>query len=273
MRTLFFAFAFVAAQLAQAQTPDAQAAQRLLVSSGLEVQLGGFAEQMQKQLVQYRGRMPDEVVDVLGEAARAAFQADALRAEIVKALPAKLKAADMDRASAWLEGEAGRRVTKAEEAGAGGPDPAAMKAFVQRVKEQPLAPERIALINDLIAVTSSEALNLKLMEAMSFAVMLGIDSSQPAEKRLGPERLRAELKKAMPPEQLAQHIKAALPAQFSFTYRDVSDVDLKAYVAFLRGPVGKPYNDAVFEVFTQALVAASFRMGQLVDVTFSKRRI
>jgi len=272
MRALFFVVALAAAQLAVAQTPETKAAQRLLVSSGLQVQLGGLTAQMGKQLQVYRGQMPDDVIEVLGEASREAFQADALRAEIVGALPAKLKTEEMDRASAWLEGPTGRRVTKAEEDGAGGPDPAAMKAFVQQVKAKPLTPERVGLIQELINVTGSEALNQKLMEAMAFAVMLGIDSTQPAEKRLGTERLRAELKKAMPPEQLAQHIRAALPAQFSFTYRNVSDADLKAYVDFLRGPIGKPYNDAVFEVFTAALVAASFRMGRLVDTTFSKRR-
>lgn len=257
----------------QAQSQDAQkAAQRLLVSSGLQVQLGGFTKQIHAQLQQYKGQMPDEFLDVLGEAARSAFQADALRSEIVKLLPSKLSAQQMDQASAWLEGDVGRRVTRAEEASSAGPDPAAMRAFVQQVKEKPLSAERTALIGALVTETNSEQLNIKLMEAMAFAVMLGIDSIQPREKRLGPERLRAELKKAMPPEQLAGHLKAALPAQFSFSYRDVNDVDLRAYVDFLKGPVGKPYNEAVFEVFTQAMVAASFRMGQLVDTTFQKRR-
>jgi hypothetical protein len=272
-RFLLAALALLAAHLAHAQSADAaKAAQRLMASSGLEVQLGGFAEQMHKQLGQYRGQVPDEMLEVLGEAAREAFQADALRAEIVKALPGKLKAEQMDRASAWLEAETGRRVTRAEEVGAGGPDVAAMRAFMEQVKQKPLAPARIALIRELIGVTSSEALNAKLMEAMAFAVMLGIDSIAPVEKRMGPERLRAELRKAMPPEKIAEHLRTSLPAQFSFTYREVSDADLAAYIAFLRGAVGKPYNDAVFEVFTQALVAASYRMGQLVDTTFQKRR-
>ena len=56
-----------------------------------------------------------------------------------------------------------------------------------------------------------------------------------------------------------------------YTYREVSDADLAAYVAFLRSADGKRANDAITDAFSQAMVAASLRLGQLVDQRVAKR--
>jgi hypothetical protein len=56
-----------------------------------------------------------------------------------------------------------------------------------------------------------------------------------------------------------------MPGLFAYTYREVSDADLEAYLVFLRSAGGKRCNDAVSEALTHAMVAASVRLGQAVE--------
>jgi len=64
-----------------------------------------------------------------------------------------------------------------------------------------------------------------------------------------------------------------MPGLFAYTYREVTDADLAAYLVFLRSADGKRCNDAIGEALTQSMIAASVRMGQLVDQRTPKRPV
>lgn len=81
----------------------------------------------------------------------------------------------------------------------------------------------------------------------------------------------AEQTKDQPKEQLKEVLRQAMPGIFGYTYREVSDTDLEAYIRFLRSADGKRVNDAITDAFGRAMIAASVRVGQLVDQRSSKQ--
>jgi hypothetical protein len=257
---------------APAAAQDAAAvAQRLVKSSGLAVQLRAISKSFSEQVNQGRGQLPDAAIAAMAEAGKEAYRADAMQKEIEKALPAKLSVAEMQKAIAWLETPFGKRITRAEEAASETMNDASLKAYQARLQKTPLPSSRAKLIQELTTVTNSVEITVTIMEATALGVALGMDSAQPVQKRLGVAALRARLAQAMPRERLKPAMAQVLAVTHAYTYRDLSDWDLAAYVGFLRGAEGKKYNDAMIEAFSQALVGASMRMGQLMEHAGSKR--
>jgi len=265
-RALAYPLALLLALAGPARAEDAAAiAHRLVVRSGMAVQLHGVPKSIGEQTAQMRGKAPDALVDALDQAGKEAFRADALQEEIERLLPGRLKPAEMLKAIEWLETDVGRRVTRAEELAAVTMDDAALKRYAQQTGGKPPPAARSKRLQSLISATNAVESSASVIEATALGVAIGMDSMQPVQKRVGPALLRAQLKKAMPPEKVRESLRESLPGLFAYTYREVSDADLAAYDAFLRSPAGKKYNDTMLEVFGQALVSASVRMGQLAD--------
>jgi hypothetical protein len=267
MKALIYPLVFCGAFTGVAEHVLAQdaseVARRLVVRSGLSVQLRSVPKGFEQQITQLRGQLPEAIYASLERAGKEAFKPEALQAEIERSLPGKLKAAEMQKALAWLETAAGRRVTLAEELASATLDDAALRKF----SEKPVPARRKQLLQDLITATGAIDSTANLIEATSLGVAIGMDSTQPAQKRAGVAALPAQLEKVMPRDELKKALAGSLPGIFAYTYRDVSEADLAAYLAFLRGAGGRKYNAAMVEAFTQAVVGASVRMGQLVDQT------
>jgi hypothetical protein len=268
-------FVFWAATLAPtvaAQSGDAMAAaHRLVVRSGISVQLRGFHGQLAGQLAQQRGKVPDALIAELTNAAKEAYRPEILQQDIVEGLAKKLKVDEMDRAVAWLETDVGKRVTLAEELASATADEETLRKYAESPQGRKPPAARARLVGEILAATYAEDSAVRSLQAISLGVALGMDSAQPAQKRLGLVRLQAQLKAAMPAELIKQQMREVLPLSYSYTYRDISEADLAAYLAFLRTPVGKRYSEQAMDAFMESLIRASVRLGQLVDVNTTRR--
>jgi hypothetical protein len=255
----------LAAQPALAQSQEAlDTAQLLVVRSGLAVQLRGLVGQMKSGMEQQRGKVSDELVLKLVEAAGEAFRPEVLQDAIARDLARRLQVEDMKAALAWLGTDVGRRITLAEEAASNADDEAFAK-YAQGLKERKPTAARVSLINEIIEATYAEDVVVQGMQAMALGVALGMDSTLPRERRLGMARIEKEVNAALPKEKLKRELRATIAATSLYAYRDIGDDDLRLYVEFLRRPAGKRYSDEMTHAFMEALVRASVRLGQLVD--------
>ena len=259
---LALALSFPPALAAQSQDPDATA-HRLVIRSGLAVQLRGFAKQVDSEIRQNPGGLDPRIVSSLSTAAKEAFRPDMLQEDMTRRITRKLTVPDMQAALAWLETPLGRRVTLAEELASATLDPQVLVAFAERQTQRPPAPERAALIAELLSATQAVRAAQAAQEAMALGVATGMDSLQPREKRLGEAELRIRLRQAMPPEQVRAILAQQLPLIFAYTYRDVSDADLADYLRFLRSASGKRFQDGVTGALIEGLSRASVRIGEL----------
>jgi Uncharacterized protein conserved in bacteria (DUF2059) len=271
MRKLAYLFVLSVLLAGAAQAQDAaQLAQRLVERSGLAVQLQSVPKSFQDQMAAMRGQAPDELVLALSEAGREAYKPEAMAQEIAKALAETLKPDEMRPVLAWLETGVGRRVTVAEERSSA-MDEASLQRYMEELKAKPPGEQRRKLIEEVLEVTSGLEFGARLLEGMALGVAIGMDSTQPVQKRAGIALLRKQIEKVMPKELVKAQLRVAMPAMLLYTYREVSDADLAAYVEFLRSADGKRANDAITEAFTQAMVAASVRLGQFVDQRSTKQ--
>ena len=275
MKTVLSLYAVLASLLAataHAQTKEAlETAQRLVVRSGISVQLRSMPQQFDPELALARGSLPDEVITALGEAAKQSFVPEALQADITQSLAAGLSVADMKQALDWLDTGAGRRITAAEVHAAGSMTPQAMQAHLESLKRKPHSARRAELLAQLVVATKGVEHTANLVEGVALGIAMGMDATQPVQKRQGLRDLRERLRSAMPPERIRESVAAALPNMYGYIYRDVTDADLSGYLQFSRSAAGARYNDAVIAAFTEAMVRASVRMGPAIERALQKK--
>jgi hypothetical protein len=249
-----------------AQFQPQDLAGRLYLSAGLDAQVRSIPGEFAQGVEDYRGQAPEEVIAALADAGRKGFAPEALREEIVGTLAQKLTASEMKEAVAWLESEVGRRLIGAEESAVGNLSKKNLDAYLALERGKPAAPGRDALLAELIRETNAVEIGASFIEAISLGIAVGMDATQPAEKRIGVAGLRLRLRAAMPPQRLRADLNATLPAMYGYMYRSIGDADLAAYVRFNGSSLGKRYNDAVTAAFVQALTRASVRVGEMIDV-------
>jgi hypothetical protein len=250
---------------------DLALAQRLVQRSGLTIQLDGMVKQMPEQFRAHAKDVPPEMVPTFIEAAKAAFVADALEAHVRQALATKMKRGDMQAAITWLETPAGRRVTVAEEQSAHTMNDQTLGAYAAQLRKKPLTDARGRLIGEIITVSLSMDAMVRMQQSMALGIAIGMDSTQPAQSRVGPTRLKTEVHRLLPASALRAAMEQTLPIIMAYTYRDVSDADLVSYRRFLQSEAGKRYNVAVMDALETAIVRASVRMGELLDQPGAKR--
>jgi Uncharacterized protein conserved in bacteria (DUF2059) len=237
---------------------------RIYERAGLAAQVKSIPAEFEQGVAEYRGRVPDQVIAELAEAGRKSFAPPRMREEIVRALAQKLAAADMRQALDWLESDVGRRLVRAEEAAVGTMTQENLNAFLKGERGKPANPKREALLAELIKATRAVEVGASFVESISLGIAVGMDTVQPAEKRIGLPGLRERLRAAMPPQRLRADLGSALPAMYGYMYRGVAEADLAAYVEFNDSALGQRYNDAVTRALLDALAAAAVRVGQML---------
>jgi hypothetical protein len=260
---LSFVLAVASASPALSQSDEAATtAQRLMVSSGLAVQLRGFTAQMEQQ-ISGQTKLDQATADALASAAKEAFRADLLQADITARLTRKLTVGDMKNALVWLESRPGRAITTAEELSSTAFDGQRFASHLENLKKSPLSPKRVELIREMMIVTNAVAAAVATQEAVGLGVAIGINSLQPREQRVSESELRRRLHQLMPPDKVRGALEEQLPLLYSYVYREIRDADLEQYLAFLKGPHGKRYQDGMTSAYIEGLTKASVKVGEL----------
>jgi hypothetical protein len=266
--------AFMTTMAATAQPQEAlDAAKRLVVASGLAVSIKAYPKQVEQEVRAMRGQVPDELLDTLAAAGREGYSPAIVQADVVGVLAERFSLADMRKAIAWLETDVGRRVTRAEESATETLTPEALQAYAARTAGRPPGARRVELINGLIKATNAVEAIATFMESVALGLAVGVNATQPVQKRMPMAALRGRIRSAMPPEQVRAQLAESMPALMAYTYRDVSDADLAAYLSFNDSADGRRYNDALIGAFTEALTRASVRVGTLMEGGVGRKSI
>lgn len=268
---LLSAFLLFAAPVLHGQSSArSELARELVVRSGLAEQLRSYPAQVDREIAQAQGRIPDQLIAALREAARASYDPAQLRDDIARTLAADMPEAEMRAALTWLNTEAGRRVTRAEEEATASMSPEAVQAYAASGGASP-ATRRGQLVAGLIEATRAVDHTARFTESLALGVAVGMDATQPVQNRAGLTVLRERMRVAMPPDKLREAIGASMPPVYGYIYREVSDADLAAYLAFNRSAVGVRYNDAMMKAFTEAMTQASIAMGPLIRKALERK--
>jgi hypothetical protein len=262
--SLYGALAWLPAMTALAQE-DARVrtAERLMQSSRLAAQLRGLPAQMEADFRQSGALLDQRLMEALLAAARTSFQPETLELDITNRIAKKLTITDMNAALAWLESPAGQRISRAEELGSTDFDASRYARYVASLREKQLSEQRGQMLAAIVAATNGAEAALATQEAIALGVAVGMDTLQPAERRLGEATLRVRVRQAVRSEEVRSAIAEQLPPLYAYFYRDVADPDLAAYVRFLGTTGGKRYQEGMTAAYVESLGRASIRAGEL----------
>lgn len=159
------------------------------------------------------------------------------------------KHADADKlkgAITFLASPLGQRVS-AEEREASTPNAQLeMQAYAMQMAETPPPAKRIKLIQDLTDALNSDAVILTLMKGTFYSLLEVTEELNPEASDGLKEILDSEWQKMEP--MLAEQFNQFMVMGAHYSYRNLSDEDLKSYIDFLNTDSGQAYWKAGIEI-------------------------
>lgn len=216
-------------------------ATKVVQLSGIEKSLKSLPEVLKAQNNPLAfAQLPDEK-PTSSDAALSAFDPEDAKAYLVEYISENSDADTLSKTIKWLESPVGMMITAAEEMEKGLDRQAGQLTFMTKMKENPPAPERLALIRKLVQESGQLEMMSKMFQAMAVRMASAMTGDQPEVEAFA----RVKVKELVGPmeKQFAQQLTVA----DLYVYRDVSDSDLSSYIAFLESKAGKGYTKVILE--------------------------
>ncbi len=256
----FLSLAFLALP-ATAESPQKEALTKELVKlSGLEYQIHQLPLVTMSQLAEHQGKVPEPVYKAFQKAFRDSYNAERLQGQVSKQIEKDLNPETMRKVLEWLRTELGKKITGLEEAASTPQGAQQAQVFAKKLQAAPPDPNRFALVRRLNLAADSTELTLSVAQSTAIAVATALDSVQPREKRLGPDRVRIQVERQRP--QMRQAFDQMGIVHSLYTYQTLSDGELERYVAFAESELGTEYHNVVTRAFEDALLDATASMGK-----------
>jgi len=259
---LFFAFLILplstihAAEATDPPKTHAQLVLEYIELSGSKGLIESFPGQIQQMLAQKQAMSSDQEKEEFTEVSdlfKGAFDKEKMLAETSAYI---LKTTDRDSVEKfleWLKRPLSKKVI-AEKNDVEKNSPASVQAFMADMKKNPLPPARLALIQDLEnAIQETE-----FAVAISLEVLTGtisaLNNAMPPEKKMPKAQVEAQI------ESIGAMLRGSLKEQVTtalfYSYRNITDKELKEYTAFYKTDIGKKENLSRGNGFAQAIKAS-----------------
>ncbi|MDP9082264.1 MAG: hypothetical protein M3N50_00630 [Pseudomonadota bacterium] len=201
------------------------------------------------------GHLSEAQLQAVTSAAERGFRIDVFEAPALSALAANLDAETVKKTEAFLASDLGRRMVAADLALAVQPE-ATIDAIMSGKVSTPSTPRRDALFDKLEHATRSTESTVQIFLSMGEAVALG--TAMGAGKDPAAVERDARQSAEAGRDALEQNMREPLRRYLAYTYRGMSESDLKHLLAFLESAAGKRYVTA----WTASLDAGFAAMGK-----------
>jgi hypothetical protein len=266
--------ALACAGAATAQKVDDKRVHELFVKSGLEQLMQEipaiFQSGMDPAFEQDQNlrKLPRSALQGIREAAAEAYSPQKTTGVMMKSIGGKMSAADIASVLKWLDSPIGRKCTNLEKDSATAEGVSQMSQFAQKIQKTPPPPERLKLIAELDRVTNATATAVEMFMNTNLAVATAVTLSLPQDTR----RPIAQIKKELEDNRAA--IEKALQAQTQvgmlYTYRTLTDKEIRRYIDFSDSPAGKKFNSVSIEAFQHAMIQCGIDFGKAVARIFEQ---
>jgi hypothetical protein len=183
-------------------------------------------------------RLSDQQLNAVTAAAQRGFRIDVFEAPALNALAANLDAATVQKAETFLKSDLGRRMVAADVATAN-LDEQQIDKIMKGEIVAPSTPQREALFGKLERASRSTESTVQIFISMGQAVAIGtaVGAGRDPKSVVESTRKSGEAGRAG----LEQTLREPLRRYLAYSYRDMSDADLKRLLSFLESPPGKHY--------------------------------
>ena len=112
-----------------------------------------------------------------------------------------------------------------------------MQQYLQQLQSKPLPAVRQALLEDLQQESRMMEYYRRTMAIILRNGLVAINATAPAHRRVSPEQLEQLLTQAQ--DKIAPTLRQSVRDTMRFTYRDLSDDEVRAYTRFLESDLGR----------------------------------
>ncbi|MGB6306978.1 MAG: hypothetical protein WBF89_04225, partial [Steroidobacteraceae bacterium] len=203
--------------------------------------------------------LSDQQLNAVTAAAKRGFRIDVFEVPALSALAANLDADTVKKSEEFLSSDLGRRMVAADIATAKLPEDQINKVM-NGEQTVPSTPQRDALLDKLEKASRSTESTVQIFLSMGQAVAIGTavgsgaDTASVAEKaRKTGEASRTDMEASM---------RQPLRRYLAYSYRDMSDADLKHLLKFLESPTGAHYVTAYIASLGAGVDALGRRCGE-----------
>jgi len=212
------------------------------------------------------GRMKHMVRQTFLNALDANVMQEEVRRRLGRELPEQVAKPTVD----WLRTDLGRRITALENE-ASSPDSAIQQAaFAMQLQIEPPLPERMQLTRRLEEATGTSDQAVEGWETVAVALGIAMAAGMPNARPDGKDILRERLAK-LRPDMKVLLLQASL-RHMLFTYRTLTDEQLRHYVEFLESETGRALTRIVNGVVINAASSAIDRMETSLTDSVAKNR-
>jgi hypothetical protein len=242
----------------------------LMQKSGIYEQIGYFPEHVKMGFLQTQQQddaLPDDEALAIAGMIDQSFDPEALRSEIRQNITKGLTDQEMQQVIDWLDSPLGQKITALEKAAASTESYDRMLSQQSEIFQQPQ--ERKDLARQLDEAVKMTDLTLSITENTQLAMFAIFMELTPEDQRVPMGQVAAALK-----QDLLQYRDAAQEKTLGsilFTYADLTDAELGAYVDFARSTIGQTYHATVNDAFTIALAKGSRQLAQALNGYFLQR--
>jgi hypothetical protein len=192
-------------------------------------------------------------------AAKRGFRIDVFEPAALRALAANLDADTVKKTEVFLASDLGRRMVAADVALATLDEDTINKVMDGKITA-PSTPQRDALFAKLEIATHSSESNVQIFLSMGTAVAQGAAIGSGMDP--GPVGERARKSGEASRAELEQSMRQPMRRYMAYSYRDLSDADLKQLLAFLQSTAGKRYVAAYIASLDAGFNAMGKRCGE-----------
>ena len=203
--------------------------------------------------------LTDQQLELVTAAAKRGFRIDVFEAPALSALAANLDAATVKKAETFLVSDVGRRMVAADLATAN-LEEAKIDAIMNGTLATPSTRRRDAVLDKLELAARSTESTVQIFLSMGQAVAIGTavgagrdTTAVEQDARKSGEASRSGLEQSM---------REPLRRYLAYSYRDLSDADLKQLLGFLESPPGKRYVSAYIASLGAGFDAMGKRCGE-----------
>ncbi|HEY1313404.1 MAG TPA: hypothetical protein VGE92_05995 [Steroidobacteraceae bacterium] len=204
-------------------------------------------------------QLSDQQLELVTAAAKRGFRIDVFEAPALSALATNLDPETVKKTDAFLMSSVGRRMVAADTATAT-LEEAKIDSIMNGKLTAPSTPRRDALFEKLEAASRSTESTVQIFLGMGQAVAVGTavgSGRDPADVAESARKSGEASRQAM-----EQNMREPLRRYMAYSYRDLSDTDLKHVLQFLESPPGKQYVSAYIASLGAGFDAMGKRCGE-----------
>lgn len=246
----------------------------LMDKSGITKQLEGFSELLQMGFSDAtQGAEPEkqEELKLIQEKMARAYDMDKFNAALRKSMGENLNDADITEVLKWLNSPLGQKITRIEEKGSTVEAEQAKQAFMMSFDPQSISQERLAAVGDLESAINATELLLTIILNSQKAIMMAVMPYVPVEQRISAKEIDMQIEMNRPI--LQSQYEDYIIGSMVFTYQELSDDELKSYVAFAQTPAGIKYHKVTSNAFSEAFTQAAAAFGDEIGSSIPAEKV